>query len=639
MFNRFQRLSRISSRDRALLVGSVDAVITVLSFLAALWLRFSGTELAQRLDNDLLQVMAILIACRLLANYTFRLHLWSFRFSGLADGARIGIAGVSGTALFVFLLYLLKPLELPQLGRAVLVLELLLSTTLMAAVRFAPRLGITYRADLLRGRRPDAVATAIVGAGSAGEMLLRGLLRSEDHDYRIVGFIDDDRARRGHVVGGKSVLGGVADLPELVERYRIRQILIAIPNLSARRVREILELSTHLQLRFKILSVSYQELEEKSASSLLEDLTPRDLLNREEVTFKQGREASFLGGGQQMVVGAAGSIGSEVCAQLLEAGARRLVMLDIDENGLYMLKRRLERRYPDSVVVAEIADIRDTSRIEVLFGQHRPVDVFHAAARKQVPLMEAAPGESVKTNVLGTLHLARVAAEYGAERFVYMSTDKAVKSVSVMGASKRLGEMVVRRMDESSKTRFSVVRFGNVFDSAGSVVPLFREQIQGGGPVTVTHPDVRRYFMTISEAVGLVLRAAYGDYGRLCVLDMGEPIAIADLARLMITLSGRVPNVDVKITYTGLRPGEKLDEELWGEGETTTRRIDSRICVVESPAPDGNLLAEVEQLRLAVAAEDQETVRSVLRQLVADYRPLGPTDPEGAWLAEDSAVM
>ena len=620
-------LLRIRERYRSILILGADSVLIVSSLLGALLLRFDRDEIA---PDRLPQIALLLVACRLACNIRFRLHLWSFRFSGLADGARIGMSAAGGTGLFVLLAYFSMPAVLPELGRAVMALELLLSTSTMALARFAPRLALTYHADLLRGRRPGAIPAVIVGAGSAGEMLLRALRRSRSRDYRIVGFIDDDRARHGHVVGGKSVLGGVADLARLVEDHEIREVLIAIPRLSANRVREIIEIGTHLELSFKILPFSVHGLQEQSASAQLRDLTPRDLLMREEVAFKHGREASFLGGGLQLVAGAAGSIGSEVCVQLLEAGARRLVMLDTDENGLYLLKRRLDRRYPDRVVIPEVADIRDVERLEAAFGQHRPADVFDAAARKQVPLMESAPGEAVKTNVLGTLNLARVAAEAGAERFVFMSTDKAVEPVSVMGASKRLGEMLMRCLAEASPTRFSAVRFGNVLDSAGSVVPLFREQIEAGGPVTVTHPEARRYFMTISEAVGMALRAAYGDYGSLCVLEMGEPIQISQLARLMIAMSGRTPDVDVKITYVGLRPGEKLNEDLVAPGERIVRRIGSKISVVDGPAPRDDLLAEVEKLRSATVAEDHEAILRRLRRLVPEYRPLQPASDDGS---------
>ena len=274
-----------------------------------------------------------------------------------------------------------------------------------------------------------------------------------------------------------------------------------------------------------------------------------------------------------MVTGAAGSIGSEICAQLLRFGLNKLILVDLNENGMYMLQLRLEREFPDVEVLTEVADIRDPKRLLSLFERHRPQDVFHAAAHKHVPLMEAAPCEAVKNNILGTRNVAEAADACGAERMIYISTDKAVRPSSVMGACKRVGEAVVRSMAERSLTKFCAVRFGNVLGSAGSVVLVFREQIAAGGPVCVTHPDVRRYFMTISEAVALVLKAAYADYGELCVLDMGEQMRIEDLARHMITMSGLVPGDDIRIKYTGLRPGEKLFESLLTEEEEHTHQV------------------------------------------------------------------
>jgi len=308
------------------------------------------------------------------------------------------------------------------------------------------------------------------------------------------------------------------------------------------------------------------------------------------------------------------------------------VMLDTNENELYVLKRRFERLFPESEVIAEVADIRDRTRLDNLFAAYRPRDVFHAAARKHVPLMEAAPCEAVKTNVVGTQYLAEAAKAFGVERFVFTSTDKAVRPTSVMGATKRLGEQLLRQMAESSRTRFFVVRFGNVLDSAGSVVPLFREQIAAGGPITVTHPEIQRYFMTISEAVALVLRAAYGDHGRLCVLEMGEPIRILDLARQMITMAGLVPDVDIRIEFTGLRPGEKLFEELVADGEKVVRVIDRKIKVVDGLVPPANLGVRIDELRRAAAAEDSHAVRGLLHELVPEYRSL----PGGSYSRERS---
>jgi len=611
----------------------VDAAITSASLLVALNLRFEGGPLPPADRQALPLVLGLLVASRVVVNLFFRLERWSFRFSGLPDGARVGMAGVFGTGLFTLALFLLRHAGPP---RSVLVLELLMSTALMAAVRFGPRWLWLFRADLLRSRRSGTVRAVIVGAGAAGEMLLRDLSRSSDHDYQVLGFVDDDNARWGDIVGGKTVLGGISDLPSLTTTLEVQAILIAVPRMPAARVREILGLCADLKLRFKIVPVSHLDLGDRAAAaaSLLQDLSPQDLLDREEVSFAHDEAVvRSLAERQVMVLGAAGSIGREVCRQLLDVGCRRLVMVDIDENGLYMLKRRFERLHPDDAVVAEIADVRDERRVGSLFDRFRPRDVFHAAARKHVPLMESAPCEAVKTNVFGTRILAQAALEHAAERFVYMSTDKAVRPSSVMGGSKRIGELVVRSLAGTSATRFSVVRFGNVLDSAGSVVPIFREQIAAGGPVTVTHPDARRFFMTISEAVGLVLKAAYGDYGELCVLEMGEPIRIVDLARHMITMSGLVPGIDVKIEFCGLRPGEKLEEEILADGETVIRRVDRKVRIVESSPPDAALLAGLDGLAAACEREDSEAVTRWLREAVNDSRPWRDPRPPGLLLA------
>ena len=552
-------LKRLFSSTRVAILLFLDAALAAASLIVAYVLRFEGALSAAEWQI-LPPALAVLAAARIAANLSLRLHRWSFRFAGLTDGARVALAGLFGTGLWTLGLYFLRLHAVP---RAVVAMELLLTTALMTAVRFGPRLGWLYRANLLRARRTGAMRTLIVGAGETGEAVLRDLQRSTEHEYQVLGFVDERPERQGQIVAGTTVLGTLGELPWLASRFGVQVVLIADPRLPASRLRRILHLCADLKLRFKIVPASYRRLSDESGQRI-QDLEPGDLLERDELRFAHDESRGFSPGRPQLVAGAAGSIGAEVCAQLLELGCRELVMLDVNESGLYMQARRFQRLYPDRRVNAELADIRDVGRTRSIFAQYRPRDVFHAAACKHVPLMESAPGEAVKTNVRGTRILAQVAHDFGVERFVFMSTDKAVRPSSVMGATKRLGELVVRRMDEMSRTHFSVVRFGNVLDSAGSVVPIFREQIKNGGPLTVTHPEARRFFMTISEAVGLVLKAAYGDFGQLCVLEMGEPIRILDLARHMIVMSGHVPDVDVKIEFSGLRPGEKLHEELLG---------------------------------------------------------------------------
>ena len=614
LFNPISARNRRASL-RALLVLVVDGAIAVVCFWLAMMLRFDG-ELIEPYRSTLVAFAALLVFVRALASFLFRLHRWSFRFSGLADGARVAMAGLAGTGIFLGVFFLIRESGPP---RSVVVLELLLSTTMMAAVRFSPRLAGIYASDWTLSHKDGKLRTVIVGAGSAGDMLLRDLQRSASHSYQVIGFVDDDPSKHSHVVGGKSILGRVDDLPGIVRNFRIDQVLIAIPRLDGRRIREILSTCADLKLRFKILPVSFIYLHQRAAAAAMQDLAPEDLLPREPVRFVETGDRVSLAGRVALVTGAAGSIGSEICEQLLRAGIGRIVMVDMNENGLYLALRRLERVYPQTSMKLEVADIRDAHRIETLFARERPDDVFHAAAHKHVPLMEDSPCEAVKNNILGTRHVARAADSSGAERFVYISTDKAVRPTSVMGASKRMGEELVRSMDRRSSTRFCAVRFGNVLGSAGSVVPLFQEQISRGGPVTVTHPDVRRYFMTISEAVALVLTAAYHDYGEMCVLDMGEQIRIVDLAKHMITMVGLVPEVDIVIEFSGLRPGEKLSEELMTEEEERTRRATDKILVADCPSPIEGIDARIDQLAVAAGAEDPPRVIALLEGILPSY--------------------
>jgi FlaA1/EpsC-like NDP-sugar epimerase len=595
---------------------AADAAVAASALWIALFLRFDGS-IPAAYEAVLPGWIALLLGSRAVVSVVMQLHRWSFKSSGLADGMRVVVAAVVGTVIFLVGAGVIGDSPVP---RSVVVLELLLTAMGTGALRFLPRFVLTWMADRDRVRAGGSRPTLVLGAAAAGDMLLRDLQRSREHNYTVVGFLDDDPRKWGLIIHGVPVLGPISDLPQFARRFSAKSVLITIRDLPALRVREILSLCADLKVRLKILPVSFAYLRENVSASMLQDLSPEDLLPREPIVLTtRGGDTPILGR-TALVTGAGGSIGSEICRQLLDAGAACVVMVDINENELYMLSRRFETAFPGSKVVVEVGDIRDPGRMDSLFRTHRPSDVFHAAAHKHVPLMETAPCEAVKNNVLGTLNVARAAASYGARRFVYISTDKAVRPSSVMGATKRLGEFVVRSLARNSPTRFTAVRFGNVLGSAGSVVPLFREQIAAGGPVTVTHPDVRRFFMTISEAVGLVLRAAYGDHGELCVLDMGEQLRIDDLARHMITMAGLVPDHDIRITYTGLRPGEKLSEELLTEEEEKARRVEERILVIDGPPPPPNLESVLDQCSAACLAEDTDGVLRILSTTVPGWR-------------------
>lgn len=603
---------------RGWLVLLLDGVIASLALWVALLLRFEGV-LPPEQWAVLPRVAFMLAACRIAANILLRLHRWSFRFSGLVDAGRVWVGALLGTGLFTMALYLLALSSRPP--RSVILIELLLSGVAMTALRFSPRLAAAYVGEQVRARGRGVRRALIVGAGSAGELLLRDLNRSNEHAYTVVGFLDDDPGKQGMVVGGKAVLGTIDELPRVARQCRAAMVLIAIPRLEAARVRGLLSLCADLKLQFKILPVSFAYLNDRVSASMLQELSPEDLLPREAVKLTDANGRLAMAERTALVTGAAGSIGAEICRQLLAAGVRRLAMVDMNENGLYMLRRRFERDFRGACVRVDVVDVRDQGRVKAVMERYRPRDVFHAAAHKHVPLMEWAPGEAIKNNVLGTLYLARAADACGVERFVYISTDKAVRPTSVMGVSKRVGEKICRYLADRSRTQFVAVRFGNVLGSAGSVVPLFREQIAAGGPVTVTDPEVRRFFMTIDEAVGLVLQAAYADAGSLYVLDMGEQIRIVDLARHMITMSGQVPEEDIKIEFSGLRPGEKLFEELLTEEKEELEAMARKIHVVRARPVRGDLLDRVAELAEAAAGEDGERVVALLQALVPSFTP------------------
>lgn len=580
-----------------------------------MYLRFDGNP-EPAYQQVLPQYIALLVACRLLATYLSNIHRWSFSYPGLQDAVRVFGATLFGTGTFVVLVYLLRLLSPP---RSVIAMEFLLSGALMLALRFSPRLLRVYWTRFALLRSGDVRRTLIVGAGAAGEMLFRDLQRSDEHPYDVVGFIDDNKGKWSSLVGGRRVFGGLSVLRSTIERHRVSNVLIAIPRDSQGVVREVVNCCTGLHVQIKALPVSFVYFQERGAASTLHDLSPEDLLSRRRVNFDAHERGSFVGR-RVMVTGAAGSIGSEICRQLIGLGVGRLLAVDINENGLYLLEQRLKREFPDCRITAQLADIRDEHRVDSLMKAFKPQDVFHAAAHKHVPIMEAAPCEAIKNNIIGTRHVLHAAERANVECLVFISTDKAVSPTSVMGATKRVGEIMTRAVTARSSVRGCAVRFGNVLGSDGSVVPLFRQQIEAGGPVTITHPEVRRYFMTIPEAVGLVLKAAYGRFGELCVLNMGDPILIMDLAKQMIAMAGMIPDRDIAITVTGLRPGEKLNEELVTDDEQVTMHADGKIQVVQGPPPPPHLWDIVSRLEQAAATEDTERALLLLKTLVPTYQ-------------------
>ena len=603
---------------RLLLILALDGLIVVSSFYAAFMLRFDGQIPAEYLAI-FRRFLPLFLAIRLSLHLGFGLHRWSFRFSGFYEALRVVAAALAGTALFVAVFYFLQT---PGPPRSVLAMEFFLTASLVGAFRFSPRLAQPWLLAQSRSRAGTRKATVIVGAGSAGELLQRDLMRSDEHPYDVIGFVDDDRRKWGQWIGGRPVLGSIDRLPEIAKSRGVEQLLFAIPRLPASRVREILAACAELKLSYKVVPVSFAYLNDRADLSALADLAPDHLLPRHEVRFDEEELDRLVRGRRILVTGAAGSIGSEACRQIAAHAPGLLVLADIDENNLYFLYRHLQHAHPELAVFAQVVDIRDEARVEQLMGSYRPQDVIHAAAHKHVPLMEWAPEEAVKNNVIGCRNVIETADRAGVERFVLISTDKAVNPSSVMGATKRVSELLVQERAAQSRTRYSTVRFGNVLGSAGSVVPLFKEQIALGGPVTVTHAECRRYLMTIPEAVGLVLLAGLGGHGELLILEMGEPIRILDLARMMISLSGHVPDKDVRIVITGLRPGEKLDEELMTPEEAArSREVRPKVRAVPVDRPGADLREKLDRLHDAARRGDRVAVVAGLRDVIPGYSP------------------
>ena len=486
-------------------------------------------------------------------------------------------------------------------------------------VRFSYRFIRRMRARMSkRGRQ----RTLLIGAGQAGALVLREFKNSNFSRNQVVCIIDDDPGKKGRQLMGIKIIGGREMIQQAVMKYNIQEIILAIPTLTTQEKKAIWEICSRTGCKFKQMPGIYQLANGEVSIQAIRDIDIEDLLERDVVNVDMGGLSDLIKDKTVMVTGGGGSIGSELCRQLASYQPKELVIFDIYENNAYAIEQELRSNFPDLTLHVLIGSVRDERRIDAVMEQFRPAIVYHAAAHKHVPLMERSPLEAVKNNVFGTYNTAKAAARHGVDHFVLISTDKAVNPTNIMGASKRICEMIIQTMSDQSDTCFAAVRFGNVLGSNGSVIPLFREQIKKGGPVTVTHPDITRFFMTIPEAVSLVLQAgAFAKGGEIFVLDMGNPVKISDLASNMIRLSGFEPNVDIDIVYTGLRPGEKLYEELLMNEEGLTKTANDLIYIGQKTDFDTDgFLADLESLRWL--EEGQEALlRRQICHMVPTYTP------------------
>ena len=462
----------------------------------------------------------------------------------------------------------------------------------------------------------------VVGAGSAASMLIRDIPRNEKLNFQIVGLVDDDPAKQSATIGGYNVIGNRDDIPSICKRHHIDEIFLAMPSASATDKNEIMDICSRTKAKIKIVPALDQAISsEGSGIGKVRNIRIEDLLDRQPIVLDNKEISDYIENRVVMVTGGGGSIGSELCRQIMKYKPQTLVVVDIYENNAYDLQMELNRHYPDNPPVVLIASVRDMDRLETIFDEYKPYIVFHAAAHKHVPLMEQSPTEAIKNNVFGTFNVAMCADKYGVKRFVMISTDKAVNPTNIMGATKRMCELIVQSMQKISTTEFVAVRFGNVLGSNGSVIPLFKKQIEEGGPVTVTHKDITRFFMTIPEAAQLVLQAAsYAKGGEIFVLDMGKPVKIYDLAKNIIRLSGHTPNVDINIEVTGLRPGEKLFEELLMNEEGLAKTRHEKIFIgAPSDITMEELRPSLDMLRKAAESNDIFLIKDIVEKVVPTY--------------------
>ena len=645
---------------RHLYIGAVHVLLFVVAFWLAYGLRYEfrippapGVPIADTIPADAVgrpwteylgvpasvwhgfySLLLFIVLVKVIVFGYFRLYAGWWQYVSVQDLVETFKASHVSTIVILGVVYLCKGLNRygaiqyqVMVPDTVLIIDWAATIALVGGLRFLVRV-------IREGSRPISPAgltrVLIVGAGDAGEGILRELYRLPVEKYHVVAFVDDDLRKRGIRIHGVPVLGGVADLASVAQDQKVDEVVIALPKPSRDDLRRIIEVCKGQRLTFRIVPGVADLLEGRLDVTRLREVDINDLLGREPITLDMEGIGHFLAGKVVLVTGAGGSIGAELCRQIALFKPGRLVLVEQAENNLFYIDRELRQAHPGLGVVPVIADVGDRVRLEAVFRSCRPAVIFHAAAHKHVPMMEINPGEAIKNNVFGTKNVADMACRYRTEAFVLISTDKAVNPTSIMGCTKRIAGMYCQclaRQPAGAGTKFVVVRFGNVLGSAGSVVPIFREQIARGGPVTVTHPEMRRYFMTIPESTQLVIQAgAMGKSGEIMLLDMGEPVKIVDLARDMITLSGFRPDIDIKIEYQGLRPGEKLFEELRTSAEDILPTPHKKIFVWQSGyCAMEDMQAGLKRLEAVLDGAPFAEIYKALKSIVPEYQP--PAQP------------
>jgi len=623
---------------RTVFVAGLHVLLFALSFWGAYCLRldFKVPPLVSQAPAEfsdywpsLTSLILFILAIKLVVFWYFRMYSSWGRYVGVQDLIETFKASHVSTAIIVvFVLVFSFYIEEghnppPKIPGAVFIIDYFGTITLIGGVRFGIRI---YR----EGMRPIAAGgltnVLIVGAGDAGEAVLREMQRLPVERYRVIGFVDDNQSITGARIHGVPVLGTTNEIGQICEKHEIEELVIALPNPTRQLLRRIIEFCKGSKLIFRIVPGVADLIEGRADLTHLREVDINDLLGREEVKLDTTSIGAMLGDKVVLITGAGGSIGSEMCRQVLRFKPRQLILLEQAENSLFFIERELRQKFPDISLRPVICDVYDRQRLHDVFAETKPNVVFHAAAHKHVPLMEQNPCEAVKNNIFGSKNVADMCAEFGVKNMVMISTDKAVNPTSIMGCTKRVAEMYCQWLNTSGRapgTAYTTVRFGNVLGSNGSVVPIFRQQIAAGGPVTVTHPEMRRYFMTIPEASQLVIEAgSMGKGGEIFVLDMGEPVKIVDLARDMITLSGYRPDVDINIEFTGMRPGEKLFEELRITGEDMLATHHEKISIWRvRPCSDEQIEEALRSMEAMKNNSNRADVVAALQKIVPEFRP------------------
>jgi len=624
-------LSNLKSWQKSLIIIFYDFLIAAFGFYLSLSLRYGSFDFP---GLNLANIAVITFAVALIQStifYKLGLYKGIWRFSSTPDLVRI-IKSVSLSCLVVtFALFLFTRLE--HIPRSVFIIDWLLLIVGLGGGRFAYRL-VTDNTKY-KTKTKEVEPVLIIGAGYSGDQLFRDIRNNSKVKCRVVGFVDDNPNLEGKSLQNLPILGTTSELAKIIEKTKVRKVFIAIPEATSEEIRKIIDKANGQNVSFKTLPKLSDIIDGKNQLSQLRNISIEDLLGRESIKLDMKLIHNMLTNKIVMVTGAGGSIGSELCNQVAKFAPKTLVLLEQSEFNLYQLEADLKQKFPKLEIISIIGDVRNKCRVENVLKRFNPQILLHAAAYKHVPIMENNPFEAIQTNVHGTKTVAELAEKYGVEKFVLVSTDKAVNPTNIMGATKRIAEIVTNVVSQkTSTTQFITVRFGNVLGSSGSVIPLFKKQIERGGPVTITHKDVKRYFMSIPEASQLVLEAAsLGNGGEIFVLDMGQPVKIIDLAYQMIRLSGLKPYDDIDVKVTGLRPGEKLYEELLSDEETTIKTSHPKVHIARSRDDNSDLMLLIEKLMSLTSENSLDEYKSWVKKIVPEY--VSPDEHLKAYISEE----